>query len=69
MARTIEIKHKFPEYAICTDAATSARITAALVFNNEVSSDHPIIDELREEIASPFVKQHSTAQLTSMDSI
>ena len=29
VARSVEIKPKFPEYAIYTDAATSTRITAA----------------------------------------
>ena len=37
---------------IYTDAATSTRITAALVPNNETPSEHPIIDELREEASS-----------------
>ena len=64
IARTVDIKPKFPEYVIYTDAATSARITAALVFNNEVPSDCPIIDELREEVSSPSGRKPSLVQLT-----
>ena len=66
---TVEIKPKFPEYVIYTDAATSTRIAAALVFKKEVPSGHPIIGELREEASPPptFGRQPSTAQLTFMD--
>ena len=39
---------------IYTDAATPTRMAAALVFNNEVPSDHPVIDELRAESSSPI---------------
>ena len=53
VVRTVEIKPKSPEYVIYTDAATSTRI-AALVFSNEVPSDHPVIDELRAESSSPI---------------
>ena len=64
IARTVEIKPKFPEFVIYTDATTSTRITAALVFNNEVPSDFPIIDELAEEVSPPSGGKPSTAQHT-----
>ena len=54
VARSVEIKPKFPQFAIYTDAATSTGITAALVFNNEIPSDHPAIDELRGETSPPL---------------
>ena len=54
MGRTVEIKHKFPEYAIYTDASASKRITAALVCNNEKPPEYPIIDELMEAASSPM---------------
>ena len=62
--RTVEIRHKFPEYVIYTDAATSNRITAALVFNNATPSEHPIIDELREEEPPPLGRTPFRAQHT-----
>ena len=58
VARSVEIKPKFPQYVIYTDAATSTRMTTALVFNNEVPSYRPVIDELREEVSSPHLGKH-----------
>ena len=55
VARSIEIKHKVPEYAIYSDASTSTKIAGALVRKNETPSDRPIIDELREAFP-PLVK-------------
>ena len=52
VARPVEIKPRFPEYVIYTDAATPTRIAAALVFSNETPSGRPIIDELGEDAPS-----------------